>query len=617
MLNKSTILKIRSLNYDIDYFNKLIVSAFVKTNNINVTNNKLILSFLNKTNSSELEEFICIIQNDIKVFKLEVLIYLFELTIPLTKRVSNGVVYTPDFIKNYIIQRTLNKSDNIELSNIKIADISCGSGAFLLAASEIIKEKTGKSYIEIFKENIFGLDIDSYACHYTKIVLSLLAISQGEDEEYFHFNIFNGNALCFDWKKKILNFEGFNIIVGNPPYVRAKNLESTTKKLMENWVVSKSGNPDLYIPFFEVGIKYLHKNGVLGYITPNTFKKSVNARKLREYLQKNLFDIEILDFGASKVFEGKLTYTCIVFIQLKSSQVVKYVRTDPHIIKLNKNIEFSHINFNQLNAHDGWLLADNKTLQNIYTIENTGTPLGKLFPIKNGLATLCNDVFIFTPFKKDENYYYLFRDDSEYKIEKQVCREIIKPNKLKTEKQIENIKEQIIFPYYASSNKKLSVLEEELFKEKFPYAYNYLKNYKNKLLERDKGKNKKYQWYEFGRSQALNIYGKKLFFPYISSAPYFVYSDQEDLLFYAGYAIIGKSTRELKILKKILESEVFWYYIKSVSKPYSSGYYALAKNYIKNFGICDLFEDEEEFLLNTRSKQDINKFLIKKYNIDI
>ncbi|MCF6358445.1 MAG: hypothetical protein L3J54_11630, partial [Draconibacterium sp.] len=118
------------------------------------------------------------------------------------------------------------------------------------------------------------------------------------------------------------------------------------------------------------------------------------------------------------------------------------------------------------------------------------------------------------------------------------------------------------------------------------------------------------------RTQALNDLGKKLLFPYMAGQPYFVYTDQDDLLLYAGYAVYFDSERELKVLKRILESKVFWYYIKKTSKPYSGNYFALAKNYVKDFGICNLNENEKNYLLTTNSSEDRNDFLFKKYNIN-
>ena len=102
----------------------------------------------------------------------------------------------------------------------------------------------------------------------------------------------------------------------------------------------------------------------------------------------------------------------------------------------------------------------------------------------------------------------------------------------------------------------------------------------------------------------------------MAGQPYFVYSAQEDLLLYAGYAVYFDSERELKILKRILESKVFWYYIKKTSKPYSGNYFALAKNYVKDFGICDLNENEKKYLLKTDSYEKRNEFLLEKYGIN-
>ena len=64
-------------------------------------------------------------------------------------------------------------------------------------------------------------------------------------------------------------------------------------------------------------------------------------------------------------------------------------------------------------------------------------------------------------------------------------------------------------------------------------------------------------------------------------------------------------------------SKIFWYYIKKTSKPYSGEFFSLAKNYVKNFGICDLTENEKSFIVNRASLNEIDAFLLEKYNIDL
>ena len=170
---------------------------------------------------------------------------------------------------------------------------------------------------------------------------------------------------------------------------------------------------------------------------------------------------------------------------------------------------------------------------------------------------------------------------------------------------------------FGGDQKTLSLIQESIFKEKFKGTYEYLKEHKSELAQRDKGKRSYENWYAYGRSQALNVKGKKLLFPYISNKPYFVYTDDEDLLFYNGYAIISDSEEELKVLQKLLTSSIFWYYIKHTSKPYAHDYFALSKNYIKNFGVYNFNSKDKEYLLNTCCPEQINSFFEEKYQIEI
>lgn len=621
MISKEISEYLNKLSDNLLIVNKLIVGAYLEFNNISINYNKLILSCIEGNDKDTVQAFIHLIKQKNGKFDFEDVIHLFETSIPSKDITVNGAVYTPNYIKNYIVEETLDKFSDSELPNIKVADIACGTGAFLYTVAQKIKTKSLKSYSEIFKENIFGLDISDYTIQRAKLLLSLLAVSNGEDESEFDFNLEIGNALSFCWKEK--GVDSFDAVIGNPPYVRAKNLSEENKKLLSNWEVTKTGNPDLYIPFFEIGLKYLKPDGILGYITVNTFKRSVNARSLRDYFKRNQFDLTILDFGSSQVFKNKSTYTCIVFVEKNKSNLINYQKVTIENIQ-NKDINnFNSINYNLLNNKKGWLLNKATVLETINKIESTGIPLGEKYPIRNGLATLSNDVFIFKPVDEDEKYFY-HQNGKLHKIEKEICRDIIKPNRLKYEAEIPTLKEQIIFPYHQENpqanlfdlkSNKIRVFDEKYFEENFPNAFAYLEGNKKQLLNRDKGKNKKYKWFEFGRTQALNDFGKKLLFPYMAGQPYFVYSEQKDLLLYAGYAVYFDSERELKVLKRILESDIFWYYIKQTSKPYSGNFFALAKNYVKDFGICQLEENEKDYLLNTNSLDERNKFLLDKYEL--
>ena len=280
-------------------------------------------------------------------------------------------------------------------------------------------------------------------------------------------------------------------------------------------------------------------------------------------------------------------------------------------VEAQNNFVYSRINYNILDDHRGWNLNHSEVLNNIRLIENAGEALGDLYVIKNGIATLANDVFIFRPTRTDDSFYYLTREGREYPIERGICRDIIKPNILKTEAEIAEKEEKIITPYDENSN----VIAEDFFISNYPKAYAYLQSCREVLDARDKGEGDYGAWYAFGRTQAIADSGRKLLFPYMSDLPHFVYMPQRDMMIYCGYAIYSESETELLFLKRVLESSVFDYYMRHTSKPYSTGYYSYAKNYVKSFGIYPFNDEQKTHILSMTSKKEIDEYIKKMYRL--
>ena len=111
----------------------------------------------------------------------------------------------------------------------------------------------------------------------------------------------------------------------------------------------------------------------------------------------------------------------------------------------------------------------------------------------------------------------------------------------------------------------------------------------------------------------MNNFGKKLLVPYIGGEPVAILSTDEKLLFYCGYALFSDDLTELKLLKTFLESDVFWYYLKHTSKPYSKGYMSFAKNYIKKFSVPNLNPEEKKYILQEQNKKTLNEWIWHKY----
>lgn len=596
------------------FINKLFISAFLKKNNYTLNNNILLESYLitseEESDYELLRQFIEIIEIETDVFDFELLIELYEFVVSPADKVINGAIYTPKYIRKFIVNQIFQNYLG-DVSRLKISDIACGCGGFLFDAVKLIRENTNKTFFEIFQDNIFGLDIQEYSVVRTKLLLSLLAVSEGEDVEYFNFNLFIGDALTFSFEEHIREFNGFDFIVGNPPYVCSRHLSQETKTLMERWSVSRVGHPDLYIPFFQIAFENLSHNGWLGYITMNSFFKSLNGRALREYFKEREIRIKIIDFSSEQIFKSHNTYTCICIIQNAKQPYVEYSKLKSIEIE-NQKDAFNKIFYKNLDSFKGWNLDQH---DKVSCIESIGCSLGEKYKSRHGIATLKNHIYIFKPIDEDENFYYL-NNQCIYPIEKGICRNIINSNRLSNKVAFPNLLEKIIFPY--DDNQKPQLLNEDVFREKYPFAYNYLFMQKTELAKRDKGKGKYENWFAFGRSQSLEKTKYKLFFPKISDKiPHCIINSDENLLFYNGQAFIGKSVEELILIKRIMESRLFWYYIKSTSKPYSADYYSLNGNYIKNFGIYDFTEEEKEFLINENDRNLIDSFLEDKYEIEI
>ena len=386
---------------------RLIISTFLNINKLKLQKNTLLKSYSigisDKEEYAKLIKFVSIINEETVQFGFEELVKLFEFVISPADRIINGAIYTPANIREYIVKETLGKQTEIS-DSFKVSDIACGCGGFLYNASIELKKKTNKSFSEIFRSHIFGLDIQEYSINRTKLLLSLLALKSGEDEEAYLFNLYQGDSLDFNWTTIVDEFNGFDVILGNPPYVCARNLEVETKEKLKNWEVCSSGNSDLYIPFFQIAIENLSLNGTLGFITMNSFFKSLNGRSLRNYFQRKELAFSIIDFGSEQVFKSKNTYTCICFIENRQQNFISYASIAS--IKLKNTKSFKKINYNDLDSKKGWNLKDNKSISKI---ESTGIPFGKLYQTRHGIATLKNEIYIFKPKWGFRNYLVIFK----------------------------------------------------------------------------------------------------------------------------------------------------------------------------------------------------------------
>lgn len=597
--------------------NRLFVSAFIDSNEMVTPKSAFLSKYCIGKYGADYEVFQKV-REHIKdeygsKISLEILVKLFEFVISPADRIVTGAVYTPNDVRGVILQKALGDKNEEELKNIRIADISCGCGGFLMDASLWIHHHTGKTYREIFKENIWGIDIQEYSIERTKILLSLLALYGGEDED-FEFNLLCKDTLdyrCEDWDNQ---YAGFDVIVGNPPYVCSRNLSAETHAKLKSFEVCSSGHPDLYIPFFQIAIEMLNDTGRLGYITMNTFLRSINGRAVRNYFSRNKYAISIVDFRGYQVFDSNNTYTCLFYLDKHyTADDMQYAVNEQG--NLSDDIHYTTISFAALDDEKGWTLNN---FDETTAIEAVGIQIKDYCPSRHGIATLSNDTYIFKPVTEDEIYCFLESDGVRYPIECGICRNIVNPNKLNTIDDLDALFEKVIYPYHVEEGRAIIYTPGEM-RTLFPRAYAYLQAKKSILLKRDKGNTSNYpQWYAYGRTQSLVMPRYKLFFPkFANKSLQCAICDDPDLLLYNGLAFINTEVRKLLILKAIIESDLFWNYIQANGKPYSSGYYSLSGVDIKHFGIPEFTPAEEDELLALNGRVEIERWLRGHYVVNM
>lgn len=596
---------------DSHYTDCFIVSAYLSQNCILVRNNQLIQEhIIDNENVAKFVEYLN--QKDIRLGR-EDLIAFFEFVVSPQEKEVNGAVYTPEYIREHIVSRVLSQLDG-PLSEKKFADIACGCGGFLITLARHLHE-VGIPYREIFANCLYGVDIADYSISRTRLMLTLLALEE-EDKEDYQFNLIPANSLSFNWEKveEVRQHGGFDAIVGNPPYVGASKIDEESKALVKLWEVSKTGKADMYIPFFQIGIENLMPNGILGYITVNNFYRSVNGRALRHYFAHRRYEVSIVDFGAEQIFQGRSTYTCLCFVRNVDDGAVYYTKCESNQLRELREENFERFDYHNLEGQDSWSLQPNREQVFISRIREAGIPLEKYATIRNGFATLRNDVYLFVPTREDERYYYFESEGREVQVEREICRNAVKGNILRCEEDVEVNTEKLIFPYRTVERNVVLPIEEDVMRMRYPCAYRYLDNKRGVLNERSKSDKIK-PWYLYGRSQALNVTGYKLLFPYIADNPYFILSEDRDLMFYNGYCILDESLEKLRFLQKLLSTRLFWHYIEVTSKPYGGNFYALAKNYVKTFGVAKMTEEQKHRFM-AMTEDETERFVEELYGVE-
>lgn len=257
-----------------------------------------------------------------------------------TKRKSQGIYYTPTFVTKYIVQQTVGKYLAENDKPPRVLDMACGSGSFLIEAFDVIDRFAQTSEVfktsevsarqmQILQNSIYGVDKDKQAVEVARLNLLLRGLHSREKLPMLE-NIANGDSLKSETYPtqfpQVMKDGGFDVIIGNPPYVRGRSLDLEYKEELLKNISTFTPNADLYIAFLGRAFDLLKPNGLLSFIIPRSFLIESYAKKLRLEFLKSSEILEIIDFQDIKVFEEATVTNVIIVIKKKSPSNVVPIR---------------------------------------------------------------------------------------------------------------------------------------------------------------------------------------------------------------------------------------------------------------------------------------------------
>ncbi|MBS4070364.1 MAG: N-6 DNA methylase [Algoriphagus sp.] len=528
------------------------------------------------------------------------------------------------------------------LLQLTICDPACGSGAFLNQVLEfLIAEHRYVDELEaqlfdtplvlpnvenhILENNIFGVDINEESVEIARLSLWLRTAKKGRKLSSLNSNIKVGNSLiddpavagdlAFDWQAQfpqVFAKGGFDVVVGNPPYVRAELLGEFRPYFSLKYKVFDPAS-DLFAYFYELGVSLINSDsGLMGFIS-NTFDKTTAGQSLRSFLKGNSRIYKYVDFTEVQIFEGATTYPVIILLDKKESKINEF-----EFIKIPKSAQSNVIEIalqeksivlqNSLNSGN-WTFSSIESIslfKKLGVFKTIKEQYGKSY---RGLITGLNEAFIINSSQlKDSTHVKSIYEGKEIK-------------KWNTPDPNQKL---ILFPSGWTKGKYGVEINEELalgnLKRDFPEIMKILLPFQDAAKKRyDKGD----FWWELRNCAYYDLFEEpKIIFPNLQNSNKFSFDDQG--VYVNAPAVFLPSDR--KTLLCILNSKIVWMFLKSICVVRSGGYIEVKPQYFEQIPIPELknegqFERLADLIIEaTSSKQKVESnflnLLTSKLSID-
>ena len=438
---------------------------------------------------------------------------------------------------------------------------------------------------------------------------------QKEKEEILN-NIIYRNA--FEWRfefPEVLddegNFIGFDVIIGNPPYIQLQKMGALSDSLQKVGYETFAKTGDIYSLFYELGANIIKQKGLLTYITSNKWMRAAYGESLRKFFAEKTNPLILIDFGGTQIFDTATVDTNILMLSKESNQL----KTMACIVKekvLNNLSDYFrlHSTNSQFISSESWGILSDIEQSIKAKIEAVGTPLKDWdINIYRGVLTGYNEAFIIDGKKKDE----LIAEDPK---SAEIIRPILRGRDIK--KYSYDFADLWIiyvpwhFPLHNDSSiKGASQAAEDEFKKQYSAIYNHLLKFKNELSNRNNAETGvRYEWYalqRWGSNYWEDFSKQKIVWKRVGSILRFAYDDTGALCLDSTCFATGKY---IKYLVGIMNSK-FGKYIMKDSPQTGTGDLLISVQAIEPLIIPipdDIINNKFEIIINSKL-QNINNLL--------
>lgn len=510
---------------------------------------------------------------------------------------KNGAIFTPPWLAKYVTDnairfwKQLNKGKNGPKSTL---DSSCGPGVFLAALENNLGKHTEITGIDINEKFLALADIYFFR-NKTNVLL--------KNDDY----LLSSSSKQLDLFCQKKESSKFDIIVGNPPYVRSQHLNSTyVKKLKKNFSDVLNGNFDLTVPFLSSTIDDLAEGGVASLVVSNKLLRSKYGRLICEKIKDEARLLQILDFGDGQLFEGSTTYTCIITFS-KSSKAKTFL-------------------FKKFDSGVDWNLG----ITNILKKKEERIPTGKLDSFPWQLSTILEDDVLESIAKSNSlRWDDVFEDtiqgvrtgandiylvDQNQKLEEEITKPFVSGEHIRAGF-LKKSSKRIIWPYKTRTHvESVKLLEESKIRKSYPDTYKWLKKNSEKLRARNIGEG--LPWYAYVRNQnILRMHRPKIIGRELMPRAEFAFDKSGKVTICSGYAMLPKmnASRDIELWASILSTEILEFQLRYHCTQLRNGWFRILKHNLQNIKLPILIKSSHKKAVDLAKKVSLGdeKALIK------